>query len=145
MKRFATLFLTLMVCSTSLLTGCFSEEDSLQNIILVSSKHNYSQVHNGDVISLDYCCEFETTAEVVIKNDTSNEVLQHETHELKLGDGTLDITLNVGNYVGRGRIYITYNSVAENTLLSNTQRAATTHIVVEFVRNDEPRPEEDIE
>lgn len=145
MKRFTTLFLTLMVCSTSLLTGCSTDEDSLQNIILVSSKHNYSQVHNGDVISLGYYCEFATTAEVVIKDDTNNKVLQHEKYELKVGDGVLDITLNVGNYVGRGRIYITYNSVAENTLISKTQRDTTTHIVVEFVRSNEQRPEEDID
>lgn len=145
MKKLGILLFASMLSSASLLTGCSSDEDFLQNIILVSSKHNYSQVHNGDVISLGYCCEFDTTAEVVIKGDNNNEVLQHDVYDLTVGDGVLDITLNVGNYVGRGRIYITYKSVAENTLLSNTQRAATTHIVVEFVRSSAPRPDEDME
>ena len=145
MKKLGILFLASMVCSASLLTGCSSDEDFLQNLILVSSKHHYSQVHNGDVLSLGYCCEFDTTAEVVIKGDNNNEVLQHEIYDLKVGDGVLDITFNVGNYIGRGRIYITYKSVAENTLLSNTQRDTTTHIVVEFVRSNEERPEEDID
>ena len=117
----------------------------MQNVVIISQQYRDAEVRNGDVLSLDYYCEFATDAEVVIKDVDNEEILQQDKFSLKRGDGSMDITLNVGRYEGRGIVYINYQNLREVNLLSEVTRATTERFFVEILKvEDEPRPEEEI-
>ena len=84
-------------------------------------KWNNAKLQNGDVITLDYYCEKATHATVSIVADDdsgySTNVLQYEKHLMKRGDGVIDITLNVGDYVGKAIVGISYLGIYSNAFL----------------------------
>ena len=110
MKRLGCfIILVNMVLPMMTLSGCSKNEHPLQNIVIVSQKYQEADVRNGDVIALNYCCEFDTTIEVVIKDVDNVNVLQHELYEVKCGDGEVPLTINTGRYSGRAIVYLSYD------------------------------------
>lgn len=145
MKKCRILIFACVVFAALSLSACSKEEHPLQNVVMISQQYQEAEVRNGDVISLDYCCEFATTAEVVIKDIDNVNVLQYETHELKCGDGVMPITINTGRYSGRAIIYINYNNLQENKLFTEVSRSVTERFFVTILKvEDEPRPEDEI-
>ena len=65
MKKRGFFIWACMVVSALLSTGCMKESGSLQNVVIISQQYRDAEVRNGDVLSLDYYCEFATDAEVV--------------------------------------------------------------------------------
>ena len=135
MKKRGFFIWACMVVSALLSTGCVKESGSLQNVVIISQQYRDAEVRNGDVLSLDYYCEFATDAEVVIKDVDNEEILQQDKFSLKRGDGSMDITLNVGRYEGRGIVYINYQNLREVNLLSEATRATTERFFVEILNS----------
>lgn len=122
MKRLGTKVLAIVALTSSLLVGCTDyAEHFRQNVVLGSSKWNGAKLHNGDVIALDYYCEKATYATVSIAasddSSSTSEVLQYEKHLMKKGEDVINITLNVGDYVGKATVGVSYLGIYENGCL----------------------------
>ena len=122
MKRLRIIVGVIVVLMASLFAGCTEHDDHFrQNLILVSDSWNGAKLHNGDVITLDYYCEKATyaTVSIVTSYDSSStsEVLQYEKHLMKKGEDVINITLNVGDYVGKATVGISYLGIYENGFL----------------------------
>ena len=146
MKRLGCfIILVSMVLPMMTLSGCSKNEHPLQNIVIVSQKYQEADVRNGDVIALNYCCEFDTTIEVVIKDVDNVNVLQHELYEVKCGDGEVPLTINTGRYSGRAIVYLSYDNLQESKLFTQVDRDVTERFFVNILKvEDEPRPEDEI-
>lgn len=145
MKNSSFFILLCMAISALSFTACSNENGALQNVVIISQQYRDAKMYNGDVILLDYYCEFATEAEVVIKDVNNEEILQREKFSLKRGDGIMEFALNVGRYAGRGIVYIHYGNLKEESLLSEAERAITERFFIEILKvEDEPRPEEEI-
>lgn len=122
MKRLGAKVLAIVALTSSLLVGCTDySEHFRQNVILVSDSWNGAKLQNGDVITLDYYCEKATyaTVSIVTSDDSSStsEVLQYEKHLMKKGEDVINITLNVGDYVGKATVGVSYLGIYENGCL----------------------------
>ena len=122
MKRLSIIVWAIVLLTASLFAGCTDNGEFFrQNAILISDKWNDAKLQNGDVITLDYYCEKATYATVSIVADDdsgySTNVLQYEKHLMKRGDGVIDITLNVGDYVGKAIVGISYLGIYSNAFL----------------------------
>ena len=146
MKRLGCfIILVSMVLPMMTLSGCSKNEHPLQNIVIVSQKYQEADVRNGDVIALNYCCEFDTTIEVVIKDVDNVNVLQHELYEVKCGDDEVPLTINTGRYSGRAIVYLSYDNLYESKLFTQVDRYVTERFFVNILKvEDEPRPEDEI-
>lgn len=145
MKNHCFLLFACVLFSVLSLVACSKDEHPMQNLVIISQKYQEADVRNGDIILLNYCCEFETTIEVVIKDIDNVNVLQYEQHDVKCGDGVLPITINTGRYSGRAIVYLNYENLQENRLFSEVQRSVTERFFVNILKvEDEPRPEEEI-
>ena len=134
-----------MVLPMLMLSGCSKDEHPMQNLVIISQKYQEADVRNGDIILLNYYCEFATTVEVVIKDIDNVNVLQYEQHDVKCGDGVLPITINTGRYSGRAIVYLNYENLQESRLFTEVQRSVTERFFVNILKvEDEPRPEEEI-
>lgn len=145
MKNHCFLLFACVLFSVLSLVACSKDEHPMQNLVIISQKYQEADVRNGDVIALNYCCEFATTVEVVIKDIDNVNVLQYEQHDVKCGDGVLPITINTGRYSGRAIVYLNYENLQENRLFTEVQRSVTERFFVNILKvEDEPRPEEEI-
>ena len=122
MRRFRNIVWAVVVLMVSLLAGCTDyAEHFRQNVVLGSSKWNGAKLKNGDVIALDYYCEKATyaTVSIVVNDDSSDtsEVLQYEKYLMKKGEDVINITLNVGDYVGKATVGVSYLGIYENGCL----------------------------
>lgn len=145
MKNHCFLLFACVLFSVLSLVACSKDEHPMQNLVIISQKYHEADVRNGDIILLNYCCEFATTVEVVIKDIDNVNVLQYEQHDVKCGDGVLPITINTGRYSGRAIVYLNYENLQENRLFTEVQRSVTERFFVNILKvEDEPRPEEEI-
>lgn len=145
MKNHCFLLFACVLFSVLSLVACSKDEHPMQNLVIISQKYQEADVRNGDIILLNYCCEFATTVEVVIKDIDNVNVLQYEQHDVKCGDGVLPITINTGRYSGRAIVYLNYENLQENRLFTEVQRSVTERFFVNILKvEDEPRPEEEI-
>lgn len=122
MKRLGIIVWAIMVVASTLFVGCTEHSEHFrQNVILGTDSWNGTKLQNGDVITLDYYCEKATyaTVTIVAKEDRSytSEVLQYEKHLMKQGEDMINITLNVGDYVGMATVGISYLGIYENGFL----------------------------
>ena len=122
MKRLGIIAWMIVALTTSLFVGCAENGELFrQNAVLISNDLNNAKLENGDVIALDYYCEKATHATVSIIADDdrgyTTNVLQYEKHLMKRGDGELNITLNVGDYVGKATVGVSYLGIYENGCL----------------------------
>ena len=143
MKRLRIIAWALILLSSSLFVGCGEHsEDYKQNIIFISNRWHNAQLHNGDVISLQYYCEEATYAYVTISGVEANGYtslkLQETRYKMKRGDGTLNIQLDVGNYTGIAKVEIEYMSEYENIFLSkdDTEEDTTRWFNIEIIANE---------
>lgn len=156
MKQLGTIICGAMILASTLFSGCGEHsEDYKQNLIFISNRWNEAQLHNGDIIPLEYYCEEPTTALVTITGSDNgysfNTKLQSQNLKMKRGDGVLNIKLNVGDYVGRARVSIFHLSEYEDIFLSlddtevNISRDFTIWIVAQEERPAEGGGEENSE
>ena len=122
MKRLGIIAWMIVVLTTSLFIGCTENGELFrQNAVLISNDLNDAKLKNGDVITLNYYCERATHATVSIVADDdrgyTTNVLQYEKYLMKRGDGELNITLNVGDYVGKATVGVSYLGIYENGCL----------------------------
>lgn len=122
MKRLSIIVWAIVLLTASLATGCTDNGEFFrQNAVLIADKWNDAKLQDGDVITLDYYCEKATyvTVSIVADDDSgySTNVLQYEKHLMKRGDGAIDITLNVGDYVGKAIVGISYLGIYSNAFL----------------------------
>lgn len=122
MKRLGIIAWMIVVLTTSLFIGCTENGELFrQNAVLISNDLNDAKLKNGDVITLNYYCEKATHATVSIVADDdrgyTTNVLQYEKYLMKRGDGELNITLNVGDYVGKATVGVSYLGIYENGCL----------------------------
>lgn len=122
MRRLGIIAWMIVVLTTSLFVGCAENGELFrQNAVLISNDLNDAKLKNGDVITLNYYCEKATHATVSIVADDdrgyTTNVLQYEKHLMKRGDGELNITLNVGDYVGKAIVGISYLGIYSNAFL----------------------------
>ena len=69
-----------------------------------------SELRNGDVVILDYECEFgeEVTMSLISDDNDEDRVLCSETYNVKHGDNLLSFTINAGDYRGRAKLCVEY-------------------------------------
>ena len=77
-----------------------------------------SELRNGDVVILDYECEFgeEVTISLISDDNDEDRVLCSETYNVKHGDNLLSFTINAGDYRGRAKLcaeYVVYEGDIE--------------------------------
>ena len=152
MKRFGIIIWAMVLLSTSLFTGCGEHsEDYKQNLIFISNRWNGAKLHSGDVIALEYYCEEPTTALVTIvgaENGYSfNQRLLSRNMKMKRGDGVLNITLDVGDFIGWARVSITHLSEYEDIFLSldDTEIDTTREFTIEIVAKEQAPAEDESE
>ena len=144
MKRFGVIVWSMVLFAVSLFAGCAENGELFrQNVILISESWDGAKLQNGDVIALDYYCEKATYVTVSIvaddKSGYTTNVLQYEKHLMKRGEGVINITLNVGDYVGKAIVGVSYLGIYANGFLLmdyiEEDRARTFNI--EIVSNED--------
>ena len=65
---------------------------------------------NGDIVVLNYVCEFGEEVTISLKSDDNDEdrVLCSETYNVEHGDNLLSFTINAGDYRGRAKLCVEY-------------------------------------
>ncbi len=144
MKRFGVIVWAMVSLAVLLFAGCTENGELFrQNVILISESWDGAKLQNGDVIALDYYCEKATYVTVSIvaddKSGYTTNVLQYEKHLMKCGEGVINITLNVGDYVGEAIVGVSYLGIYANGFLLmddfEEDRARTFNI--EIVSNED--------
>lgn len=144
MKRFGVIVWAMVFLAVSLFAGCTENGEFFrQNVILISESWDGAKLQNGDVIALDYYCEKATYVTVSIvaddKSGYTTNVLQYEKHLMKCGEGVINITLNVGDYVGKAIVGVSYLGIYANgfLLMDDIEEDRARTFNIEIVSNEE--------
>ena len=144
MKRFSIIVWAIMLFTSSLFSGCAKNGELFrQNAILISESWNGAKLQNGDVIALDYYCEKATYVTVSIvaddKSGYTTNVLKYEKHLMKRGEGMINITLNVGDYVGKAIVGVSYLGIYANgfLLMDDIEEDRVRTFNIEIVSNED--------
>lgn len=144
MKRFGVIVWAMVFLAVSLFAGCTENGELFrQNVILISESWDGAKLQNGDVIALDYYCEKATYVTVSIvaddKSGYTTNVLQYEKHLMKCGEGVINITLNVGDYVGKAIVGVSYLGIYANgfLLMDDIEEDRARTFNIEIVSNED--------
>ena len=69
-----------------------------------------SELRNGDIVVLNYVCNFgeEVTISLISDDNDEDRVLCSETYNVEHGDNLLSFTINAGDYRGRAKLCVEY-------------------------------------
>ena len=69
-----------------------------------------SELRNGDIVVLNYVCNFgeEVTISLISDDNDEDRVLCSEMYNVEHGDNLLSFTINAGDYRGRAKLCVEY-------------------------------------
>ena len=92
------------------MTSCYDPAPPPSNYHKWKNTVANSELRNGDIVVLNYVCEFGEEVTISLKSDDNDEdrVLCSEMYNVEHGDNLLSFTINAGDYRGRAKLCVEY-------------------------------------
>ena len=104
------IFCLMAMCSVMLFVGCEKNVESIQNILL-KSQESKTILRNGDTVTFECLCEFDTDVKFEVLDKQKEMVLQSNKQRMTPTTKTLDLTIDVGDYLGKAYLCLSYDNV----------------------------------